>query len=362
MLFENDNIEIITNNSKVVISKDNIYNFKEVVEDIDRGKHLFISTFNYYMDSSINKNLIQKIEHINDIRVIVNLYDNSGLSKIINKAREMNPFIQMYYCENNHSKIISTGNKMYIGSANYTGYSKENFEVGVVINDKKAIEEIEKRVFNGIFNYFPIIYDPIQPLIILFIQIIYFESNNLNSLDSLYNNYEKGRHISEDDLENADYDFLEGFAYVYSKILHNIKKYIKDNGRYFSEEGCLLENFIEQIDKKFEELSKRPLGSYTDSTFDGFCEDYRNCGKQYKDIMLREEIVKNGVEGKEYERFIFSKYQTFLNMLLYFRVRWIKEYSGPKIEHIICKNKCVRYLTNLHDLDDLIELSSNMLS
>lgn len=357
MKFEDGNIEVTTKQSKIVISKENTYNFKEVIRDIGRGKHLYISTFNYYMDSNINEEVIKEIDYINDIRVIVNMYNSSKLSDIVKNGIKTNPFIQMYYCKNNHSKIISTGSKMYIGSANYTGYSKENFEVGVVIDEKEAIEEIEKKVFYGVFEYFPIIHDPIQPLVILFTQIINFEKNNLNLIEGVYDYREKGFGISENDFENTEYDLLTGFEDVYYKIMNKMKVYISENRNYFYEEGILLENYIDRIDKKLKEIIEEPLGSYTDS-FYGFYEDYIHCNPEFKEMMLREEIVEGGIEGKDYERFIFSKYKSLLNMLLYLRVRWIKEYNDFNNKYIICDKQCAKYL---FDLEGLVDLSSQIL-
>jgi len=150
---------------------------------------------------------------------------------------------------------------------------------------------------------------------------------------------------------------LTGFEDVYYKIMNKIKVYISENRNYFYEEGVLLENYIDRIDKKLKEIIEQPLGSYTDS-FYGFYEDYVHCNPEFKEMMLREEIVEAGIEGKEYERFIFSKYKSFFNMILYLRVRWIKEYNNFNNKYIICDKKCAKYL---FDLEGLVDLSSQIL-
>ncbi|MGM0970834.1 MAG: hypothetical protein ACQEWR_19950 [Bacillota bacterium] len=44
---------------------------------------------------------------------------------------------------NNHAKIIMTNNIGYIGSANYSSESANNFEAGVIIEDEHAIFQIK---------------------------------------------------------------------------------------------------------------------------------------------------------------------------------------------------------------------------
>ena len=358
MKINEENFEISTQQTKIVISKEGIDNFKEVIDDIEKGKHLFISSFNYYMKEEINEKLIENIKYIHDLRIVFNTYNKKKLPKIIEKAIEVNPYIQIYYCENNHSKIISTGSKMYVGSANYTGYSMQNLEMGVIIDDSKAIKEIEKRIFYCIFLYKPIIHDPIQPLIILLIQIIYFEKNNLSMIESLFNNCKNLKYMHEEDFDNIDYDSIKKFYGIYKKIMNNIKKYIINNRDCFYEDGAPLQNFIDRIDNKLLEIVNQPLGFATYS-FGGFYEDYTHCLEKFKEDMLIEEFVEHEIEIKAHENLIFSKYKTLLNMLLYFRNSWIREYKNNNFKFEVCDKKCIYYF---QFPNELIDISIRMLN
>ncbi|RRJ67218.1 hypothetical protein EHV15_33050 [Paenibacillus oralis] len=72
----------------------------------------------------------------------------SNASKNINSyLTKLNPEtfdgpITPYFNFHNHSKIIGTENKVYIGSENFSVESKKNYEAGVIIEDKQFIKEL----------------------------------------------------------------------------------------------------------------------------------------------------------------------------------------------------------------------------
>ncbi|MGR9527455.1 hypothetical protein ACSS31_27635 (plasmid) [Priestia megaterium] len=78
---------------------------------------------------------------MNDIIVVFNVAaweynDDQKINNLITRSLNQNPYIQFFYNTNNHSKIISNGEKMYIGSANATDHTKNNLEAGVIIDDE----------------------------------------------------------------------------------------------------------------------------------------------------------------------------------------------------------------------------------
>lgn len=100
------------------------------------------------MPEEWEESLKENIEFVNDVRVVLvfNVYNFDGkeeekVYKLVVKALNKNPYVQFFYSSTNHSKIISSGNKMYIGSSNLTENATNNFEAGVIINDIETIKK-----------------------------------------------------------------------------------------------------------------------------------------------------------------------------------------------------------------------------
>lgn len=55
--------------------------------------------------------------------------------------------LNIYFNFDNHSKLIMTDAIAYIGSQNFSDASKENFELGVLIDDPKKVSRINKEIF-----------------------------------------------------------------------------------------------------------------------------------------------------------------------------------------------------------------------
>ena len=70
----------------------------------------------------------------------------------------------MYVCFKNHAKLIGTENVLYIGSANYSDNSVQNYEAGMIIRDKSVIKEIYEKYFDEIVavRYYADEYDTIR--------------------------------------------------------------------------------------------------------------------------------------------------------------------------------------------------------
>ncbi|WP_162630227.1 phospholipase D-like domain-containing protein [Brevibacillus brevis] len=138
--------EIINLDSFKIVLTQGEKNYKEIFDSIDRTSHLYITTFNYSMPEELEESLKENIEFVNDVRVVFNVYNFDGkeeekVYKLVVKALNKNPYVQFFYGSTNHSKIISTGNKMYIGSSNLTENATNNFEAGVIINNIETIKK-----------------------------------------------------------------------------------------------------------------------------------------------------------------------------------------------------------------------------
>ncbi|MEQ7049904.1 phospholipase D-like domain-containing protein [Paenibacillaceae sp. P-4] len=154
---------------KFVSSKDE-YGFKSVVEDFKNAKKIRIVTFN--ISSKKEDPLLQAIKSLNidtNIEIITNIpsraesyyngekgrkWRSTASTNINTYLAKLNPDtfngpIVPFFNFNNHSKIIGTENIVYIGSANYSVESKNNYEAGILIEDKQFI----KKLYEIFFEY-----------------------------------------------------------------------------------------------------------------------------------------------------------------------------------------------------------------
>lgn len=348
--------DIPISSGSVIISnrEENSYDF--VFSDIKSVQHLYISTFNYYMEKEYLDNILSNINKIRDIRVVFNAYDIETVIKIIKNSIKLNPYVQLYYNKNNHSKIISNGSHMYIGSANYTGYSKENYEVGVKINDEKAIHAIESEVFQHLFDYKVVVSDPIQPIITYFTVIHEEYAKAMDWIQWFFTEAQNGQVVTEDDIEDMDYTFIDDIFETFNTTMKKLKEFIKNNPDDFKEDGIALDNFIDIILEKIKCSSDINLGAYSKGLFSGFYEDYLHCMEQYKTEFWYESIIEMSDICIHFEREIITKIEQVLKMLLYLKIKWIKEFTGVyKQEFILCEESCFKWLLHSHYALDALD-------
>ena len=180
-------------------SKDEL-GYEEVLNDFLNAKIIRIVTFNISKNLKDDKlfDLLHSLGEEVDIQFITNIpsrfewyhSNNAGdfarktASTNINtylKKLDPNSFsakIVPFFNFNNHSKIIGTENKVYIGSANFSNESAANYETGVIIEDKKFINDLYTLFFEELKNnsipYFDDDYNQLR----LFTLSIYTRLNN----------------------------------------------------------------------------------------------------------------------------------------------------------------------------------------
>ena len=113
---------------------------------------------NFRISKKKNKTIsvIERFEELLNRRVKIRILHSGNPSldfeRNQSKILEKNGF-SMKQCNRNHQKIIIVdGNFAYLGSANFTGAgigmkseNNRNFEVGIIINNKKIITDLKKR-------------------------------------------------------------------------------------------------------------------------------------------------------------------------------------------------------------------------
>ncbi|MEK4563762.1 phospholipase D-like domain-containing protein [Alkalihalobacillus sp. FSL R5-0424] len=150
--------EINLKNARLVMTRDEL-GFSEIINDFKTAKYIYILTYNI---SKFDDFLLDKLQNTSDsteIKIFTNIPNRfesyfakshaNQAEKLINIYLEkldpvkFNNQLSTYFAFGNHSKIIMTNNIAYIGSANYSKESANNFETGVIVEDSHTINEIK---------------------------------------------------------------------------------------------------------------------------------------------------------------------------------------------------------------------------
>lgn len=313
---------------KIVLTKGE-QNYKDVFESMERTDHLYVTTFNYSMPQDLNEALYQDVEFINDVRIVFNVFHYDGkekekVHKLLAKALLKNPYVQFFYSSDNHSKIISNGKKMYIGSSNLTEQATNNFEAGVIINDSETVKEVEKMVFEYPYiKYQAIFTDPIAPLLLPLQLLVSNVQNELYLLRTLIDSAKRHTTLLSDyeSITQTNFEEYKGFLCKFIKAFKLAKreliKYSSSKG-----DGFKIDLFLDEIDKKLISITKHSFGNSTVNFFD-FLEDYRNAMEEYKDHYWRTQTFEADVVILEEELYV-ARLKALLDMFFHLRKTWIE--------------------------------------
>ncbi|WP_066309241.1 phospholipase D-like domain-containing protein [Bacillus sp. FJAT-29814] len=166
--------QINVTDAVINLSKDS-FGYQEVLDDFENTRTVNIVTFNISKNDS---DLIEKLYEI-DEKVSVNIITNIPSrfeTYVIPKYKTWKTPAQRalenieYYCDTldsvnfdcdvtlyfnfeNHSKIITTDNVAYIGSANFSDESQNNFEAGIIIKNKADVDRINNVLIPEIIRH-----------------------------------------------------------------------------------------------------------------------------------------------------------------------------------------------------------------
>jgi len=168
--------KIISNVQGDVILSYRENGYQAVIDDFKQAKFIKIITYNintYERDSILIKEL-RKVNKSIPITLILNIparreeYIHKRTGKLDEIAvknasdkikytlnileREKFGDLTVFFNFDNHAKLIMTDHKAYIGSQNFSDASQGNIELGVMVNDKESVKEINDIVFWEIEN------------------------------------------------------------------------------------------------------------------------------------------------------------------------------------------------------------------
>ena len=163
--------EIVYNNGQMVFGIGES-TYQEVLDDFPNADYIGIITFNVTADPKKSSTLLDKVKSAcasgAEVVLVTNIpkrwnnywYDNNreqAYKAIGNYVDKLNPDkyggkMTTYFCFENHAKIIMTNHIMYVGSANFSDESNDNWECGVITTDKDAIDKVWNVIFPEIIN------------------------------------------------------------------------------------------------------------------------------------------------------------------------------------------------------------------
>ena len=149
----------ITDDSEILLSQ-NECGYVKVLNDFSNTKRISIVTYNI---SNKDIELIEKLRELKNVKIdlitnIPNRWDKYFKDNYLKRASNsiqkyldiLNPDkfeseISIYFNFSNHSKIVATDNHAYIGSANYSSESSNNFESGILISDSNLVAQVHEK-------------------------------------------------------------------------------------------------------------------------------------------------------------------------------------------------------------------------
>lgn len=271
--------EIPFQEGKVIFFKEsNLWN--DLLERCKKGtKSIYIATYNFNFRDRYEKTFYRELAKLADIGVDINLLYAKMNFSAEDKLEIEEIFKNFVLCAElptNHSKLFITDDFVYIGSANFSFGSNNNYESGVIFNNKEIINEVtqyycEELLDKSDFTNIPECFDVFQ-----FIPKVLIAVNTLKKIESNTDLYSDIMHYIPElrflyDIEKelialghpipVQFDWYRLYMNLYEKnqvpdyVFEQFKEYINGLSPYL----LSLNDFIEEQYKsigKFELLKK----------------------------------------------------------------------------------------------------------
>lgn len=264
-------MELSFNGGKFVSLNEDL-NYREVLDNFPTAKIIRIMTYNISKSQRYDALLDALKRTEADVQMITNVpsrmteyYDSDAGRRIRSTARQniqiyiskLNPdgFLGKFtplFNVHNHAKLIGTENILYIGSANYSNESADNIEAGVIIEDKKFIQELYLEFFDKVrgdsISYFDENFSAFQ----LFILSLYakFKHHHHKMLEDLYTDYMRTKMVVADSIF-MDVNDLE----VLYRDLHELNSVCRAADDTYDEENENYNDDLEQLKERFDGLN-----------------------------------------------------------------------------------------------------------
>lgn len=159
------------NNGEITLSY-NDYGYQEVINDFPTAQEIIVVTYNISkpdtrlldelktLDKNVSVTFITNIPQRHDTYYKSNQRTTpadrafANIKDYFNQLdrNQYNCDLTVYFCFENHSKIILTENIAYIGSGNFSDESKNNIEAGIILNNQEDIQAVKNNLIQEIIS------------------------------------------------------------------------------------------------------------------------------------------------------------------------------------------------------------------
>jgi len=248
--------EIPFQEGKVIFFKESNL-WSDLLEKCKKGtKSIYIATYNFNFRDRYEKTFYRELSKLANLGVDVNLlYAKMNFSNEDKLEIEeiFKNFVLCAELPTNHSKIFIADDFAYIGSANFSFGSNNNYESGVIFSNKEIIKDITKYFCGELldkseFTNVPECFDPFD-----FLPKILNAVEKLNKIEKKEDLYNDTKHeMTElrylDDLEKnlealgypvpAHFDWWQLYMNLYEEkyvpdfVFHGFRKYLHELSPY----------------------------------------------------------------------------------------------------------------------------------
>jgi hypothetical protein len=150
----------------VLILTQGTSSYQEIIDDLPNCSFIKISTFNISAKELTLLNILKNLDGKKKVTLISNIpsrwpdyyhekYRSDAKKNIRNYLTKLSPTtfkgpVEIFINFHNHSKIVLTDRMAYIGSANFSSESENNFESGILIRAPYLLKQIDESFFSAI--------------------------------------------------------------------------------------------------------------------------------------------------------------------------------------------------------------------
>ena len=143
--------------------------YQDVLDTFDDAIWVDVVTYNLSSHDDRLLKMLRELPKTVDVRVITNIpkrfdtyYGDKPKSRFKTMLSNYRAFLApenfvadatSFFNVSNHSKIVMTDDLAYIGSANFSAESADNFECGVLFSSKAIIEKIREAIVEEIVSF-----------------------------------------------------------------------------------------------------------------------------------------------------------------------------------------------------------------
>ncbi|WP_048601597.1 phospholipase D-like domain-containing protein [Rubeoparvulum massiliense] len=150
----------------------NDYGYQDVIDDFPSAKEIIIVTYNISKNDTRLLDQLKMLDESVSVTFITNLpqryekyFRSNQIKTPADRALEnikdyfnqldrdnFNCDLTVYFCYENHAKIMMTENIAYIGSGNFSDESKNNVEAGITLTDYESIKAVKNQLIPEIIS------------------------------------------------------------------------------------------------------------------------------------------------------------------------------------------------------------------